>query len=450
MTKNTKNLVFGLTIATLFLFSITFGVSAQNTTQLFQANAVNFQGFPEFFDRDSIMAWDLDIIDIDLLSQDYPDITGEDVYVAVLDTGLAANWKDYFPEERIVTRWGRSFVDKAVMQDEKTGKYEPRIIESRNFIGEHPHGTHVTSTIIGYCIRGAYVQGVAPKANIIPVKVLETYYGLNWANFGTFNAVAAGIDYITELAISNLEKRFIISMSLGALATTTDVMKEAIDNAIAANVVVVAAAGNYGVDGLDTPGSYAPVISVGSSGWASWTPLYGYNGEWIVTYPDGIYVSNAWWTRDVPEDNSYVSYISDFSGRENPALGWDQELDIVAPGSWVVGPYPYGLGQSHLPWWSEGIDSFGQYYFVGGTSMATPHVSGVVALMLQVNPDLTPAQIELILKQTADYIPFGGYAYVFNIFEYTFDVITWGYDGLDAVGSGLLQADAAINKVFEY
>ncbi len=438
-----KRILLVAMILFALLPAFSFSGYALNTASDYQGLPLNFQDFPESFGPyTSVMAWDLDIIDIDQFTYEYPEINGEGVYVAVLDTGLVANWRDYFPEERIKTEWGRGFVDKGVMSAIKSGKYTPNVVESRNFLADHPHGTHVTSTIIGYSFSGIPVLGVAPMATIIPVKVLETYQGIG-DNFGTNYAIAAGIDYVTDLAIANPGSRFIISMSLGSLSPIDDVEKAAVDRAIAYGVVVVAAAGNYGTAGMDSPGSYAPVISVGASGWASLTDKYGFNGEWTV----GGYLSAAWWYQDVPEDNAYVTYVGDFSGRENPALGWDQELDILAPGTWVVGPYPTGYGMSHLPWWANGwgngLDG-GNYYFVGGTSMATPHVSGVVALMLQLNPTLTPGQVETILKITADPIDFAGGQWVAFLTTGYFDYITWGYDGLDAVGSGLLQADAVV------
>ena len=62
-------------------------------------------------------------------------------------------------------------------------------------------------------------------------------------------------------------------------------------------------------------------------------------------------------------------YITDFSSRE--LVG--QDLDVAAPGSWVVGPYQVNSGQT-------------SYYFLGGTSMASPHVAGIVALMVTKEP----------------------------------------------------------------
>ena len=82
--------------------------------------------------------------------------------------------------------------------------------------------------------------------------------------------------------------------------------------------------------------------------------------------------------------------------------------------------------------------------------MATPHVSGVVALILQANPNLTPAEVEAIIRDAADPLPFEGEAWVFNPFTYEFELITWGYDGLNAVGYGLLQADTAVELAMAY
>jgi subtilisin family serine protease len=411
-----------------------------------QGAPVNFQDFPDAFEPGSaLVTWDMDMIDVEKVD---PAISGAGVYVAILDTGLKRNYRDYFPEERIAKKLGRSFIDNGIMRAYKSGEYVPNVVESKSFTAEHPHGTHVTSTVIGYSFNGTPIQGVAPEATIIPVKVLNTYEGLG-LTFGTDYAVAAGINYIGDLAAANPDSRFVINMSLGSLSEISEVEAEAIDYAIAEGVVIVAAAGNKGTDGMDSPGSYAPVISVGATGWAF--NYFGFcNGEWIL--PDCSIQGSWWYAADVPEDLSdLVSYITDFSGRVEPALGWPQELDVVAPGSWVVGPYPVGPGQSHLPWWSngEGNGVGGQYFFLGGTSMATPHVAGVAALMLQADPGLSPSAVESFLRNTADPIPFSGTRDVVDPNLGELVSVPWGddSDGLDAVGYGLVQADAAVEAV---
>ena len=403
------------------------------------AEPANFQEFPADFDA-GLLTWDNDMIDVEKVD----DYTGEGVYVAILDTGLAVNWRAYFPEERIATKLGRGFVDKGIMKEDRTGVYTPRVVESKDYHGDHPHGTHVASTVIGYAFCGIPVDGVAPGAKIIPVKVLETYSALE-ATFGTDAAVAAGINYIAELAEDRPDDSFVINMSLGSLSVISNIEKEAIDRAIAAGVIVVTSAGNDGVDGMGSPASYGPVIAVGSSGWA-FNPLTC-SGEWVEEWEGDCYLSNAFWYQNVPEDfSAFVSYISEFSARERP-LVWpytDQVIDVVAPGSWILGPYPF----SKIPWWSES-DQAGasQFYFVGGTSMASPHVAGVAALMLEADSTLEQEDVKDILQTSADFLPFSGTQFVADPISGGIISVSWGLDGFDAVGSGLVQADAAVNSL---
>jgi subtilisin family serine protease len=86
----------------------------------------------------------------------------------------------------------------------------------------------------------------------------------------------------------------------------------------------------------------------------------------------------------------------------------------------------------------------GNFYYLGGTSMAAPHVTGVAAQMLQKNPLLGQADVESILKSTALDIPAGSME-IFDLvptqgwYEYS-----WG---TDATGSGLVQANAALAAI---
>ena len=446
-----------LIILSMFLVIPTnTGVYMESRTTLdYQGFPVNFQDFPDAFTSDnSIVAWDDDMIDVEKVS-----FTGDSVYVAVLDTGLKRNWRDYFPEENIVTEWGRSFIDEGIMKGVKTGNFVSHVVESRDFTGEHPHGTFVISNIIGFSMNGTYIAGIAPNAKIIPVKVLEVYNGLHDV-YATDEAIAAGIYYVADLAKSHPDSRFVISMSIGDPVPISEVQKNAIDYAISQNVIVVAAAGNEGVNGMLSPASYAPVISVGLSGWASYTEKYGWTGEWVQEIDGDIYFDSSFWVRDVPEDNAYLTYISDFSSRERSDL-WPQELDIIAPGSFVLGPFPFAPGQSHLPWWSNGKGNgvAEQYWFLSGTSLACPHVSAVAALMLQANPSLTQAEVESLLRSSADPLPFSGSQKVLQIDPNTGSIdpntgsinyVTWGFDGYNAVGYGLLQADSAVEAALTY
>jgi subtilisin family serine protease len=424
--------------------------------------------------------WDLDMINIESGSE-----TGAGVYVAVLDTGLAPNWRDYFPKERIATKLGIGFYEPCYA-DPKTGEImESGKVHTTTFIGSTGacHGTHVISTIIGYYYRTPIdaawgyllppiiVKGVAPDVTIIPVKVLADYSFPKWVDdpdmrghdvvFGTDKMVTAGINYATDLAIEGYSP-MIITMSLGG-PDPSPMIEAAINNAISNGVVVVVAAGNSGTDGMDYPGAYSQVISVGACGWKYewWWPL-GYSDDEgdgpDNVYPDINYYypgldarNRLWWLqspyngwRDVAEDGGNEIYIANFSSRELTG----QELDVVAPGSWVRGPYPGTPGYAHLPWWSQGWGSLvgwnpGNFYYAGGTSMSTPHVTGVAALMLQENPLLTQTGIETILKTTALGIPAGS----MDIVDFIDPSIGWGWTtvawGSDATGAGLIDAAAA-------
>ena len=343
-----------------------------------------------------LSTWNLDAADVTLgpgfdtrIESD-----GEGVYIGVLDTGLLDTWRYYFPEERIAEEHARSFTGGPVGNTAtQPNKWEH---------DTQSHGTHVTSTIIGYSFNGTPVGGVAPRATVIPVKVLNNN-GSGWSS-----TIAQGIVYIVGLKLSGTldDAPVIINMSLGG-SRLDAVEKAAIDYAISQGVIIVAAAGNRGEQGMGYPGGYEPVISVGSVGWA---------GQWVA--------GNWWWALDVSEPtNPLQFYVSDFSSRELAG----QDLDVLAPGSWVVGPFQLDRGRT-------------SYFFLSGTSMASPHVAGIVALMAEKNTGLTAAQAESILESTAAPLTHTS----LNVLSpaQTVQEFTWGSD---AIGSGLVSATAALS-----
>jgi subtilisin family serine protease len=348
-----------------------------------------------------LSTWDQDAIDVtDFGRGRTVAYDGSGVYVAVIDTGLLDSWRQYFPEQRVATQYAKCFSGGG---GDSGNVSEPTNCWQHD---QNSHGTHVTSSVIGYSLGGVPINGAATKATIIPVKVLKN------AGFGWSSVIARGITYVADLKAGPLAASpVVINMSLGGPAL--DVMeKAAIDYAIAQGVIVVAAAGNAGDAGMGYPGAYAPVISVAASGWV---------GEWRPG-ADGN-PSNWWYADNVADPTSPADfYITDFSSREKPG----QDLDVAAPGSWVVGPYQVQSGKT-------------SYYFLGGTSMASPHVAGIAALMMQKNPGLNAAQVEAILEGSA--VPLAPGCRTVAQPSGPAQTFCWG---ADAAGAGLATAAGAL------
>jgi subtilisin family serine protease len=342
--------------------------------------------------------WDLDAVNVTDLNAGRTILSdGTGVYVAVLDTGLLDSWRTYFPQERIATQLAKSFGGG--------GGEVGKVSEPTN-MWEHDqdsHGTHVTSTILGYSLSGAAVNGVAPRATVIPVKVLGQN-GSGWSS-----VVARGIVYVAELKLSGAlgNSPVVINMSLGG-SRLDPMEKAAIDFATRGGVIIVASAGNEGTDGMGYPGAYAPVISSAAAGW-------------VAQWPAG---NRAWWhNTDVPESASAEQfYIADFSSRQKAG----QDLDVVAPGAWAVGPYQVNSGQA-------------SYYYLSGTSMSSPHVAGIAALVMQKNPALTQSMVEALLEGAAK--PMAAGCATVNGPSGPPETTCWD---TDATGAGFITADAAV------
>ena len=363
---------------------------------------------------------------------------GEGIYVAVLDTGLLEQWRFFFTnpltgECRIKAEWGKGFTHD-IWWDPDIGDFViGPLRDDRGFI-THPfrgsgHGTHVTSTIIGYRFSTAtadmWIRGVAPHVWIIPVLVLDAWeveYPGGVARFtgGTDEMVAAGILYVAWLA-ETYNVKIIINMSLGG-TEPAPLIEDAINYAISKGVIIVAAAGNSGLEGMDWPGAYPQVISAAAGGWTE---------QWITKPPQ-----TRWWLNDVPEKlntkdywgNNWQIYLEEFSSRPNPELGqfW-KDLDVCTPGASIVGPYKRYFSYTVA------------YYYVWGTSMATPHVSAIAALVAEQYPSFNQFDMELVLKKAAVRLPLASDgAYILDPWGF------WDYKWDDHdYGSGWLTATNA-------
>jgi subtilisin family serine protease len=327
-----------------------------------------------------VNTWDLDAINVTDQGQGrVVAADGTGVFVGVLDTGLLDNWRQYFSPERVATQYAKSFNGDVGTISEQPNKWEH---------DQNGHGTHVASTILGYNYNGVAVNGVAPKATIIPVKVL------NQNGLGSASGIARGILYFAQLKMGPLKNvPLVVNMSVGG-PDFDGVMQAAVNYAISKGVVLVASAGNEGAAGMLYPAAYTPVISVGS-----------------VTWNKQAQVPDWWFASDVAEPTDVNDFRpSSYSSRALPG----QDLDVTAPGNRIYGPYQTNSGPVG-------------YAVMSGTSMASPHVAGIVALMAQRNPGLGQHQVESLLENAA------------------VDVAPAGKD--NATGAGFITADKALGLV---
>ncbi len=188
------------------------------------------------------------------------------------------------------------------------------------------HGTHVAGIAAASGDNGVGVAGVAWRASILPVKVLDE------SGYGYYSDVIAGIRYAADQGAD------VINLSLGGSACSL-ALQEAVDYAHGRGSIVVAAAGNEGLDSLSYPAACQYVIGVGASD-----------------------------QDDLP---------ASFSSR-------GKDLDLLAPGTAIYSTYPAS-----------------RYIKMSGTSMAAPQVAGALALLLSVRPGLNPQDAESALTQSA-------------------------------------------------
>ncbi|MGH2677622.1 MAG: S8 family peptidase [Actinomycetota bacterium] len=395
-----------------------------------------------------VATWERDIIDVADVEESGiigdPDPrevagTGTGVHVAVIDTGLIREWREFLPEARVDTSLARAFLGGGALGSDlvpvnEFNTSDPTDLWERDTFG---HGTGVASLVTGFHIGPFGVHGAAPDAKVIPLKVTP-----GGADSVRTSRVIAAIAYVIELKESGAVGSVVINMSF-VFSSPSRLVEAAIDDAIESGVIAVAAAGNAGENGMSWPGAYPQVISAGATGWT----------EQLLPLVNGAPNFEFWWNQDVAEGSEVEqSYVTDFSSRAIPTLSQrfgvaPQELDVLAPGSGTVAPCLSGFRIDAGPPGSAG------FCFWVGTSFASPLTAGVAAIMLEKNPGLTQAGVEAILRDTA--LPIDPVDVREGVLFPPFEFIDQSWDtnchtsagetlACDPVGSGLLQAEAAV------
>ncbi|OGY87658.1 MAG: hypothetical protein A2319_04380 [Candidatus Kerfeldbacteria bacterium RIFOXYB2_FULL_38_14] len=228
---------------------------------------------------------------------------------------------------------------------------------------DNGHGTHVAG-IIAAEDNDVGVIGTAPNSKIMNIKIFDEH------GSGDYDDLVAGIDF----AINN--GAHVINLSLSAFAgggVFVD-LQDALDEAETSGITVISASGNFSTNAPTIPAVFDKVLAVGAV-----------QENTTQDNPDANY-------------NTRLAYFSNFG-----------KNDLVAPGARIMSTWPNN-----------------NYTENNGTSMAAPHVAGVVALLKEKNPNLTPAQIRYILTTTAT------------------DLGEVGRD--EKFGAGLVNAETAITK----
>lgn len=273
------------------------------------------------------------------------------VVVAVVDTGIVSH-----PDLNARVISGYDMISDTANAGDGNG----RDSDPTDMGGDQPqnksswHGSHVAGTIGASTDNGSGVAGINWNARILPVRVLGNRGGSDFD-------IIAGVNWAAGLSVpgvpTNSTPASVINMSLGGPGEPTQSSQDVLDAVTARNVVVVVAAGNDNVQASTfSPCNQQNVICIGA------TRLNG-------------------------KRSSYSNY--------------GNRVDLMAPGGEVAEDlngdgYADGVLST-----LKGDDGQPTYAFENGTSMAAPHIAGVVSLMKARNPNLTFTQAKQFLVQTA-------------------------------------------------
>ena len=318
---------------------------------------------------------------------------GKDIIVAVIDTGVLLNHPDL--QGQLVP--GYDFIRSGASASDHEHDFPENPPPNDNFdIDSNPddpggsfHGTHVSGTIAAASNNKKGVAGIGWNVKIMPIRVL----GVDGS--GTDYDVIQALKFAAGLANDStklpVQKADVVNMSFGRPCATSDsTLTPTLAAVRNAGVIMIAAAGNDPSISCNYPASYDGVVSVSAVDANNALAPYSSSGPTIdVTAPGGDAI--------------------------DPRSGGDGHYDIYS----TVGMVSVSAGTIQYT-----------YTYYAGTSMATPHVAGVAALMKAMDPGMTPADFDTFLQSGT----------------ITTDLGATGRD--DKYGYGLIDAYKAVNVAY--
>ncbi len=333
--------------------------------------------------------------------------TGEGVVVGIVDTGVRYTHYDLRNHLWTSTAYPNHGFNFASYQFQYPGHQGPSPYDSLTPLDWHGHGSHCAGTI---CSDGSAGDtcGVAPRARLL-IAAIDAYIHTPYPDTACERQTMQGMEFCVSPPRDPTNGADVVSMSIGwdpDWQPRKAVWRTVCENILAAGVAFAIAAGNEGrsatPNNLRIPGACPPpyphpqngspgglscVISVGA------TDVNDNLASFSSTGP------STW--QNVPPWNDYVY---------PPGL---TDPDICAPGVNITS-LNYQSDNGYVSGWQ-------------GTSMATPHIAGAIALMLDKNPNLTPRAIDSILEN--------------------FGCVDLGRPGKDSLfGAGRLVCDSALNR----
>lgn len=290
-------------------------------------------------------------------------VTGEGISIAILDSGVDDG--GFFPNQHheslddlddnpatandLKRIAGVDFTQEESFLVSRDGTYDPDDVDG--------HGTHCAGIAMGTGGGNTEYVGIAPQARLVDVKVIENY------GIGNAGNSIAGIEWCIEHK-SQFNIR-VLSLSYGTIfgeSDGSDEESQVVNKAVEEGLIVVVAIGNDGSNRVTSPAAADGAIAVGSMDDRG----------------------------SIDRSDDTLSTFSNTGPRRDD--GDEDRIDELKPD--VI-----AYGDSIM---SAQANTNAAYISYSGTSMSTPHVSGLVALMLDANPSLTPDQVKMILRETAE------------------------------------------------